>query len=112
MVSRTYLEYTEKALDNIDKTVNYIKNVLQNKQAAKKLLESIKRKVNISAEYPESCQLIPTNIKELANIRKAVINSYSLFYEYDKGNGRIIILNFVYNHQDLNGMLQSLTNSI
>ena len=97
--------FTESAIKDLDSIIDYIVNTLDNPNYANKLLGKISGALDIVAEFPESCPLIENDLMVRKDIRKSIIESYILFYIYDKTNRIVFVLRIVYSKRELSSIV-------
>ena len=89
MAFKYELIITPEAYDDFEDAYNYVRFVLRNEVAAKKLLKKSLEAINHARDFPTSNPIY----KEW---RKAIVGNYLIFYEIDE-DGKTIIVHSVYN---------------
>ena len=78
------IDYTDSFTEDFERAINYISKELCNHQAAKDLKDKIKVSLPLIKEFPYSCPIVPNAFIPQKQLRRKVINNYSLFYEVDE----------------------------
>jgi plasmid stabilization system protein ParE len=93
------IEYLPIALNDIKKSVNYIKDVLNSNQGAKGVTAELDKKVKVIESNPFIYPEFLTENELLKNTRFAVVKNYLLFYKiFDE---RIEVRRFIYKKKDI-----------
>lgn len=104
MAFKYKLLISNTAKKDIDKTINYIANILKNKQAATKLYNSINDKINNICENPmisKDCSHYGINDE---TIRRVKIKNYILFFKIQKKE--VVIIRFLYSKMNIESLLE------
>ena len=100
----------EEAIEDIKNITDYISNKLNNKSAAKKLINNIKNEVKNIKLFPYSNpQYLP--LKKLSKkYRKSVIKNYVLLYAIDEDKQEIEVMRVLHNKQNIESIIHRVFN--
>ena len=104
MVFNSY-QFTDIAKEDIDSTIKYISETLHNPVAAKDLLYKIVNEINYICIYPESFQIVDNKYIKYKNVRRRIIDNYSLYYIFDKDKEIITFIRFISISRKINSIL-------
>ena len=93
--------FTKSFNDDLDEAVGYISEILNNRDAAKKLLNKVSDIISILEDNPLIFPLYYE--KEIAKeeLRYAVIAHYLLFYRVDEKKRTVFLNRFLYGRQNI-----------
>ena len=94
------IDYTDSFTEDFERAINYISKELCNHQAAKDLKDKIKVSLSLIKEFPYSCPIVPNAFIPQKQLRRKVINNYSLFYEVDEKNKVVLVLRLILSRRD------------
>ena len=80
---------------DLDKAIDYISKDLSNAQAAKNLLEKVTQSLLQIEKFPYSCPIVSNAFIPGKDLRRKVINNYSLFYKIDEKNKTVVVLRLI-----------------
>lgn len=106
MASDYFLQFTEKALSDLDEITDYLINTLGQRSAAQRFVDQIDQETQMICRYPESGTLVLNEFVKYSNIRKLVIEKYVLYYISDGENQRITVLRIAYGKRDLEAIIK------
>ena len=101
------IEFTEDCRDEIREIYKYISEKLIEKEAAKRLMQKMRKTVMDLAESPRLYAKIEKKDKMERNFRRIVVNNYVILYTIDENKKSIYISHMYYggrNYLD-NGLL-------
>ena len=87
----------------------YDGNEFCDKQAAKKLYDTLLKVVDRVRSFPNSSKLASNELFKTANIRQALVNNYLLFYLYDESKSTVVILRFIYAKRSIADLLKEIS---
>ena len=108
MVSNN-IKFTHQAKNDIDQAIAHIINEFCDKQAAKKLYDTLLKVVDRVRSFPNSSKLASNELFKTANIRQALVNNYLLFYLYDESKSTVVILRFIYAKRSIADLLKEIS---
>ena len=108
MASEYSLQFTGKALADLDEITGYLVTSLGQRPAAQRLVDTVEKELQTVCRFPESGTLVVNDFLRRNDIRKLVIDKYLLYYLADSDTERIIVLRFVYGKRDLNDILREM----
>ena len=77
------VSWTEWAEDDVDRAVDYIVNTLDNRQAAKKLVDDLHAAIDRIASFPEMHAVPAQPSLAVRGLRACFIGNYVLLYRFD-----------------------------
>ena len=86
------IDSSDSFLDDLNRAFNYISKELCNHQAAKELCDKIDLALSLIEKFPYSCPIVPNAFIPRKDLRRKVINNYSLFYEVDEKNNKTVVV--------------------
>lgn len=92
---------TEIAKNDIDQSIKYIKEDLNNHSAAKKLYSKLLHIIENIKSNPRMYSDCSNYYIDNVFIRKAIIDNYVLIYEIDEKRCCINVLRFLYSHRNI-----------
>lgn len=98
--------FTETARQDLNSIMEYISIRLCNHFAANNLFNHIFKTIDNIVNYPSSYPLVENEYITNKNIRKAVIDNYSLYYVVE--NQIVKIVRIIYNKRDISEIINSL----
>ena len=101
MVSN-HLIITDSAKKDIDDAVSYIYYSLGNPSFAKELLDEFERTIYLLLDFPKIYQVVENELFKIADVRKANIKSYVMYYSYYEDKHLIKIWAFIYGKRNIN----------
>ena len=107
MVSNSYL-FTDKAIEDLDNTLAYIKDELCNPLAAKKLFDSIINTIDKICAFPKSYPIVDNELINNKEIRKAIINNYLLYYLYQEDKHLVTILCLIRERRNISEIINRI----
>ena len=105
MASEFKYIFTEKAVDDLDKTLDYISNKLNNSAAAKRLLDNISDAITEICSFPELGALVQNEYLTRKDVRCIVIDNYIMYYIPEIEKKEILIVSIVYGKRNLNSIM-------
>ncbi len=100
MEANKYLiEFTSKAIADLEKIYVYIANELFNPDAAQNLLDNFEKKIMILRSYPFSSNVVQDTYLRKKGYRKLVIDHYLIFYLVDENEKKVRIMRVLYGAQ-------------
>ena len=90
------LYITKKAEKDILSAVDYIRNVLHNKQAAARLLEKVEKSIGELAFMPQTHKIVDDLILKKQGIRFITIGNYMAFFTINETEKSVHIIRFLY----------------
>jgi plasmid stabilization system protein ParE len=101
-------KFTEKAEEDLDCILQYISDDLSNPSAANTLAQKIFNSIDNVRAFPGSG--LPVENKFLAdkNIRKVLVENYSIYYKADDTYKIIYIIRLVYSKRDFNEIAKTI----
>lgn len=105
MASEFKYVFTEKAVDDLDKTLDYISNKLNNSTAAKRLLDNISDAITEICSFPELGALVQNEYLTRKDVRCIVIDNYIMYYIPEIEKKEILIVSIVYGKRNLNSIM-------
>ena len=103
-------QFTDVAINDLDKILNYIANELCNDLASKNLFSKIEKTIDNICLFPKSFPLVENSFVHENNIRKASIDNYIIYYKFEDDKKMIIILRIVYGRMNLDKIVSQLKN--
>ena len=89
------IDYSDLFIEDLNRAINYISKELCNPQAAKELYERIDQSLSLLENFPYSCPIVPNAFIPRKDLRRKVINNYSLFYQIDEQNKIVLVLRLI-----------------
>ena len=108
MAYRYSYRITEKAQEDFDGTITYIKDELSNPVAAEKFTIDLLSKIHNLTAFPESGGKIVNDFIVDKSLRKFNIGNYIVFYKPEKETETIIILRIVYGGRNIDEILKTI----
>ena len=93
--------FTELAKSDIDETINYVSNKLNNTHAARRLYQDIISKIHVIRSLPYAYPDCQIYLIDDVYTRRALVDNYVLIYEINEINKSITILRFLYYRRDI-----------
>jgi len=84
------IEYSKESKQDLIEIKKYIKDNLQEPEAAQKLIDKIRKEINILKINPEIYAIIDEDIIRKLEIRKLIIDNYIVFYRIKNNNIQIV----------------------
>lgn len=98
------IEYKRTALQDIEKKRDYIANVLKNKSAAQKLVQSVLRAVSQLSDNPYMGPLLSSKYAVDSDLRFLVVSKQMVFYQV-VGQDLIVVIRILDGRQDYMAIL-------
>lgn len=96
---------THAAEKDLQETVDYVANVLDNPGAAGGLVDSFAARIERLSKYPEAHPLaIDTYLRE-RGVRVSTVGNYVMLYRVRKDERRVVILRFLHGRRDWMSLL-------
>ena len=89
------IDYSDSFIDDLNRAIDYISNELGNCNAAKELYKKIDQSLSLLENFPYSCPIVPNAFIPKKDLRRKVINNYSLFYQVDEKNKIVLVLRLI-----------------
>ena len=100
---------TKKEFKNdIKQIIEYLIFDLGHKDAARTLLSEIYSLFERLQSFPELYPVIDNDSKCLRNVRKAPLNIFNVYYEYDKKAEKITVLRIIHGKRKTKSLLELL----
>ncbi|MBQ9207978.1 MAG: type II toxin-antitoxin system RelE/ParE family toxin [Oscillospiraceae bacterium] len=98
------LEYTRSFEEDLDSTLDYLKNILYNSAAASKLYNDIKKTFELVCVQPEMFPLHKLKRIRDRGYRYFTIGNYLIFYSVDHEKHIIFAHTIIYGARELNNI--------
>lgn len=109
MASKEYnYDFTEIAQADIDDTVDYIEQDLENPEAASAFVDKLEEMLEKICKAPKSGKLVENQFLRRTDVRKFLIHNYIAYYIVDEENGIVVILRIVYGKRDQDKILKNI----
>ena len=95
------VEFLELALDDLKGIAAYISDELNSPNSANHLIECIVGRINTLADFPYAYTIYVPIRPLLHEMRKMVVQNYSVFYWIDEDCKNVTIARVLYNRRDL-----------
>ena len=95
------VEFLKLALDDLKGIAAYISNELNSPNSANHLVECIVGRINTLAVFPYAYTIYVPIRPLLHEMRKMVVQNYSVFYWIDEDCKNVTIARVLYNRRDL-----------
>ena len=96
-----YAEFTPMALNDIDETVDYIGNILDNHIAAKRFYDEVKKYRSYIERNPYMYALYHDDEMAADGCRYALVGNYIMLYTINEDNKTINIIRVIYGGRDI-----------
>ena len=100
------LDFTKSFHKDVKASVNYIKNVLQNPIAAKRLKDEIKKSYQKVKEAPFIYPVVPDEHLASLGFRFILVKNYMIFYIVE--DKKVNIVRFLYGYRDWKNILENM----
>lgn len=107
MASNSY-RFTGRAEADLDEILGYISTTLGNPGAAKSFFNDLFSKIELISDFPESCEVIHNEYVKRADVRKALVGNYVVYYIVQKEERLVTILRIVYGGRNLEEIIRLL----
>ena len=94
------LVFSKIIYEDIDKSYNYIKKILEAPKAAENLIEELLDKLNYLKETPYTRPLVQDKFLASLGIRSIKVKNYVLYYSTEEIQKKVNIIRFLYNKRD------------
>lgn len=102
-------QLTQRAKLDVRAIVDYIRNELDNENAARALMKEIEECMEKVCIFPASGALVVNDFLPRMGIRKKIIGNYVLYYKADKDKKLIWVLRVVYGARNMDAILKNLS---
>jgi len=103
------LIFSEEVNKDITSSINYIKDTLNARMAARKHSEELRKKYAKLKENPFIRPLVQNKLLASKGLRSIMVKNYRLIYKVDEENNTVYLYRFMYNRRD---WVTILTNEI
>lgn len=103
--SKYSLKFTPKAIEDLDKTYNYIAYELYAEGSAISLLERIETSIMRLKNFPFSCSYVADEFLKYKGYRKLIIDNYIAFYIVNEEEKMVVIMRVLYGRQKYQDLL-------
>jgi toxin ParE1/3/4 len=93
------VEFTAKAVADLEQIYLYITNDLFNPYAAQRLLDKIEKQMMILRSFPFSSSVVQDTFLRKKGYRKLVVDNYLVFYLIDEIEKKVRIMRVLYGAQ-------------
>jgi len=100
MDSKYEVALTGKAKKDLNRIYKYISKTLEEKETARKLIETIEKKILILEIIPEGFSIANFYNKKRYEYRKLVIKNFIAIYRIDRKKKIVFIVKFVYSRKN------------
>lgn len=100
--------FTQKAEQDLDEILHYIAIDLDNSIAAKKLLETVFRKIDTVRCFPESGSLVENEFLADKAVRKQIADQYVIYYKILHDEKMVCVIRIVYGRRNLDEILREI----
>lgn len=97
-------EFTESASNDLDETLNYIKNTLCNDVAASDFYDKVLETINTICKFPFRMPVVQNEFLSREDIRKAVVKNFILYYCFQENKSKITVLRIAYGRRNMNAL--------
>lgn len=94
------LIFADSFNSDLEESLEYIANTLDNKRAAFNLLKTVKEKIVALQDFPEMYRFCDDERLRQKEIRKMLVKNYLVLYTVDYKNKAINVLRFAYAKSD------------
>lgn len=94
------LIFADSFNSDLEESLEYIANTLDNERAAFNLLKIVKEKIAALQDFPEMYRFCDDERLRQKEIRKMLVKNYLVLYTVDYKNKAINVLRFVYAKRD------------
>ena len=108
MDSEYTYEFTQKALNDLDKIIGYIAEDLLNSTAAKAFYEKVFKKIGVLCSFPEAGRFVDNKLITDKTVRRFLIDDYILYYKVEIENKVIQIIDIVYGKINLERIYRNI----
>lgn len=100
MTNQYKIFLTRKAYGDLRDIYHYIKEELQNKSSALKIIDEIEERIRVLKDYPLSGSPVKDKILLKKGYRKLIINNYIALYTCDDHGKIVNIIRVIYGKRD------------
>ena len=100
--------FTEKAAEDLDKTMKYISEDLSNPSAAKNFFEKLFAIIEKIREYPKAGMVVENEYLHDLTIRKMLLDNYIIYYKENETDEQIVIVRIVYGKRNLAEIMKTV----
>jgi toxin ParE1/3/4 len=93
------VEFTSKAIADLEQIYVYIANELFNPDAAQRLLYKFEKQIMILSSYPFSSNIVQDSYLRKKGYRKLVVDNYLVFYLVDEISSKVRVMRVLYGAQ-------------
>ena len=108
MASNYTYSFTEKSSKDLESILNYISYDLSNAKAASDLFNDIFSSIDNICLFPSSSPILDNKYSINKNIRKKIVNNYSLLYLVNEKEKKIIIVRISHTKMNINEAIKML----
>ena len=101
-------QFTDIAVVDLDKILNYITNELSNDFASKNLFSKIEKTIDNICLFPKSFPIVENSFVSDKDIRKVSVDNYIMYYKYEEDSNIVSILRIVYGKMNLDKIISHL----
>ena len=110
MVALYRVVYSETALNDIRSIYTYIGYELSAPDAADQLIRRIEEKIRKLNLFPEKYEIIPWEPWKSMNVRRMIVNRYTVLYSVGHPEQTVNILRIVYSSRDIRSLFDETCN--
>jgi plasmid stabilization system protein ParE len=103
-----YLKFSKFIYDDVESSVNYIKNELQNPIASQRLKNEIKKTYKKIKINPFIYPAVPVEHLAKKDFRFCLVKNYMLFFRVKKNENIINVERFLYGPRDWANILENM----
>jgi toxin ParE1/3/4 len=93
------VEFTVKAVADLEQLHLYIANELFNSIAAQRLMDKFEKQIMVLRSFPLSSNLLQDTFLQKKGYRKLVVENYLVFYLVDEISNKVRIMRVLYGAQ-------------
>ena len=108
MESDYSFQFTDKAAEDLDDAVSYMKDTLGSPSSANAFMDNVEDTIGKLCLFPKSGPAVVNEYVKAGGIRKKAVGNYLLYYRPDEQARMLYILRIVYGKRDSNAILREL----